>query len=118
MTVEADLIAALGTLVSDRVYKMEAPEGVERPYITYQQVGGQTVSFLERAMPSKKHGRFQINCWSDSAATTAALMLAVESAVVLAPAFQAEAISAPFDVDGSMVDLFGQQQDFGLWSDR
>lgn len=118
MTVEADLIAVLDPLVSGRVYKMEAPDGVARPYITYQQVGGQTVSFLERAMPSKKHGRMQINCWADDAATTAALMLAVESAVVLATAFQAEAIGAPLDVDGSMVDLFGQQQDFGIWSNR
>lgn len=118
MTVEADLLAVLGPLVSQRVYKLEAPAGIARPYITYQQVGGQTVSFLERAMPSKKHSRMQVNCWADDAATVAALMLSVEAAIVLAGQFQAEAIGAALDVDGSMVDLFGQQQDFGIWSDR
>lgn len=118
MTVEADLLAVLEPLVSQRVYATEAPAGVARPYITYQQVGGETLAFLERAMPSKKHGRFQINCWADTKPVVAALALAIESAIVLATAFQAEAMGAPLDVDGSMVDLYGMQQDFGIWSNR
>ena len=118
MTIEADLLAVLEPFVDGRVYKMEAPPDVPRPYITYQQTGGQTLRFLENALPSKKHGRFQLNLWADDAATVAAMALAVEGAIVLATAFQAEALGAPVDVDGSMVDLFGQQQDFGIWSER
>ena len=119
MTVEADLIARLDSLFGGRVYANNAPEGVQAPYATYQQAGGVPVAFLERqSMPSKKNGRFQINTWAETKAEVAALALQVEAAVVLATAFQAEALGGPIDVDGSLVDLFGQQQDFSIWSTR
>lgn len=119
MTVESDLLAVLEPLVGGRVYANEAPEGVATPYMVYQQVGGVTIAFLEKsAMPSKKNGRFQINTWSGTKAEVAALALAVEGVLVLSTRFDAAALGAPIDVDGSLVDLFGQQQDFSVWSDR
>lgn len=119
MTVESDLLAVLEPLVGGRVYANEAPDSVATPYMVYQQVGGVAIAFLEKsAMPSKKNGRIQINTWTTTKAATAALALAVEAAVVLSTRFDAEALGAPVDVDGSLVDLFGQQQDFSVWSDR
>jgi hypothetical protein len=119
MTVESDLLALLEPLVGGRVYATEAKNGVAAPYLVYQQVGGVAVAFLDRgAMPSKKNGRFQINTWAQTKVEVTALALIVESTLVLSTRFQAEALGAPIDVDGTLVDLFGMQQDFSIWSNR
>lgn len=119
MTVEADLLAVLDPIFGERVYATQAPDDVGRPYAVYQQVGGVAIAFMERqAMPSKKNGRFQVNTWATTKEQVSALALQVEEAIVLATVFQAEALGAAVDVDGSAVSLFGMQQDFSIWSDR
>lgn len=119
MTVESNITAALTPLVAaGSVYPDLAPVGAPRPYITYQQVGGQSVDFLERAMPSKKNGRYQVNVWADTRAVAAALILQVEAAIVLATAFQASAQGAPISTFESDTKLYGAMQDFSVWSDR
>lgn len=118
MTVEADLFVALGALVSGRVYPDVAPGGTARPYVTYQQIGGEAPAFLESAMPSKKNGRFQINVWADTRLAVAALSVQVETALVQSTTLRAQAIGAPawtYEVD---TKLFGANQDFSIWSDR
>ena len=46
--------------ISSRVYPIVAPEKTDTPYITYQQVGGEAVSFLE-GVADRKNARIQIN---------------------------------------------------------
>ncbi|MDN8617872.1 DUF3168 domain-containing protein [Variovorax ginsengisoli] len=111
-------MSLLEPLVAGAVYPVSAPDDVAKPYLTVTQVGGRTVAYLERALVSKKHGRFQINWWARSKGEVVALAAQIESAILLSPLFQAEALDAPNDIDGSLVDLFGMQQDFGIWSDR
>ena len=63
------------------------------PRITFQQVGGQAVNFLDSAVPSKKNARFQVNCWAvsrDDAAKISALSiscgwLSVQSSTCMPP---------------------------------
>lgn len=119
MTVEADIKTALAALVAPgSVYPDLAPIDAPRPYITYQQVGGVPVVFLEHAMPSKKNGSYQINVWAENRAAAKALILQVESAMVLATAFQADAKSGVIDTYEPDTKLYGSQQDFSVWSDR
>ena len=59
MTVEADLFNLLKTLVSNRAFPDFAPVNTTRPYITYQQIGGQVVVFTEGAMADHDNGVFQ-----------------------------------------------------------
>lgn len=118
MTVEADLYSALTGLVSGRVYPDVAPTGAARPYITYQQIGGEAVAFLESVMPSKKNGRFQINVWADTRLAVASLSVQVETALVQSTTLRAQAIGAPawtYEVD---TKLYGTNQDFSIFSDR
>ena len=61
MTVESMLFDALKGLVSNRVFPDIAPDLTPRPYITYQQVGGVAVNFLDPTIPSKANGRIQVN---------------------------------------------------------
>ena len=69
-------------------------------------------------MPSKKNGSYQVNVWANTRAAAKALILQVESAMVLATVFQAEAKSGVIDDYEEDTKLYGSMQDFSVWSDR
>lgn len=118
MSVESDIFDTLKVLVSNRCYPDVAPSGAAKPYITYQQVGGEPVAFLENTLPSKKNGRFQVNVWGASRLSVNTLARQVEAAMYAATVFQARPtgdLIATFNED---VSLYGSIQDFTVWSDR
>lgn len=118
MTVEADIYTAIKGLVSNRCFPDLAPLSTVRPYITYVQIGGEALSYIDNTIPDGKHGRFQINVWGDSRASVAALMLQVEAAMIQATAFQARPVSAPSsDYDHDML-VYGARADFSVFSSR
>ena len=118
MTIEADIYDTLKGLVGNRAFPDVAPLSTTRPYITYTQIGGEAVSFMERGLPSKKHGRFQVNVWGDTRASVSAVILQVEAAMDAATAFQAEAVGAPSSDYDPDIPVYGSIQDFSVWSDR
>lgn len=118
MTIEADLFTTLRSLAGDRVFPDVAPAGAPTPYIVYQEISGEAPIFLERAVPSKKHGRFQITVWAATRIEASTLILQVEEAMTLSLLFQAKPIggrTADYDED---TGLRGARQDFGVWSGR
>ena len=115
MSVETDIFAALGPLVSNRVYPDTAPSIVTKPYITYQQVGGRSVSFLESAVPSRRNGRFQINVWGVSRAEVSVLARTVSDTMVTITTLRATPLGEPVADYVDMVKLYGTSQDFGIW---
>ena len=118
MTIEADLFNTLKTLVANRVYPDLAPIGTPRPFITYSQVGGEALAFLENTLPDKKNGRFQIDVYADSRAVCAAVALQVETVMTAAAAFQARAMGAPVSGYEPDVLICSSMQDFSVWSAR
>lgn len=113
MTVETSIFGALRALASDRVYRDIAPQTVtDLPCITFQQVGGQAVNFLDSAVPSKKNARFQVNCWAISRDAAAVLSRQVEGAM---RTLNATVLSAPVAVYEPDPPLYGTRQDFSLW---
>ena len=118
MSTESDIYNALKGLVANRCYPDFAPLSTARPYITYVQIGGEALSYLDNAIPSGKYGRFQINVWGDTRASVSALILQVEAAMILASAFQARPVSAPSsEYDHDML-VYGSMQDFNVFSTR
>jgi hypothetical protein len=118
MTVESDIFDGLKGLVSNRCFPDFAPVSTQRPYITYIQIGGEAVSFIENTVPSKKNGMFQVNVWAESRAQATQVALAIEAVMVISTAFQARPLSAviaDFDPD---IPVYGTRQDFSIWSDR
>lgn len=116
MSVESTLFDALKTLVSNRVYPDIAPENATRPYITYQQVGGLPVNFVDTAtVPSKRNSRFQINVWADTRAAAATLAGQVETALRGA-APHTTVLGAPVALFDLETRLRGTRQDFSFWS--
>ena len=118
MTIEADIFTAIKGLVSNRCFPDFAPLSTARPYITYVQIGGEAISYLDNTVPDGKIGRFQINVWGDTRASVSALMLQVEAAMIQATAFQARPLSAPSsDYDPDSL-VYGAMQDFSVFSTR
>lgn len=117
MTAESIIFATLRGLVADRVFPDVAPEGTARPYCTYQQVGGAAVNFTDGGIPSKRNGRYQINCWSDSRPQAALLARSVESALRPVPTLLTTVLGGPVAEYEEDTKLFGTRQDFSFWTD-
>lgn len=118
MTVESDIYNTLKTLVSNRVFPDIAPISTVKPYITYSQIGGEAISYIENTVPDGKIGRFQFNVWADTRASASSVMLGVEAALITATAFAARPIgasSSSYDYD---MALYGSMQDFTIASTR
>lgn len=118
MTVEADIKSALNSLVAGRVFPDFAPLGTTRPFITFEQMGGEALSYLDGTLPDKKHGRFEIGVYADTRSQCAAIALQVESAMAAATAFQSTAIHAPISDYASDVLIYSSTQNFSVFSPR
>lgn len=114
MATEADFVAAVGDLIGDRFYPDFAPIDVVKPYAVYSQVGGESVSFLEGGIGSKRNARIQINVWSTTRKASNELMNDIEEALAITPFFATPigALRARVDDEGK---LRGAEQDFSLW---
>ena len=115
MTMESLVFDALKTLVSNRVYPDIAPDLVTIPYITYHQIGGQSVNFYDGAVPSKRNGEFQINVWAGTRAQASALANQVEDALRGVAALQTEVKSAQLATYDEETKQRGTMQDFSFW---
>lgn len=118
MTVETSIYTALKGLVGNRCFPDVAPLNTVKPFLTYIQIGGEALTYLENAVPSKQNGVFQVDCYADTRSATAALALAVESAMVTATSFQARPIGAPAARYDSDSLIYSSTQDFSVWSSR
>lgn len=116
MTVEIDIYTALKGLVGNRVYRDIAPEDViDLPRITFQQVGGDAVNFVDPTVPTKKNGRFQVNVWAATRDDAATLARQAEDALRVDAALQTTVLGAPTAIFEEDTRLYGARQDFSFW---
>jgi hypothetical protein len=115
VTVEQSIFDALRGLAGDRVYPDYAPDAVARPYITYQQMGGLPVNFMDSAAPTLRNARFRVNVWADTRAQAAALSQLVESALRAMPALRTTVQTNPVALADPDTRLRGTSQDFSFW---
>jgi hypothetical protein len=117
MTLEENLYAEL-IAVCPRVFADFAPTDTPRPYVTWQQVGGDVVAFMDRTVPSKENASIQVSVWADTRKEAKATILAIESRLILATTVQASPIAAAVsDFDADM-ERYCSRQDFDVWADR
>lgn len=115
MTIEAQVFQALHQLVDGRVYPDLAPAGAARPYIVYQQVGGDSVNFLDRTISSKRNSRMQVCAWAEARIEASTLIEQAELALRAVTALQATALGAPVATYDEETESRGARQDFSLW---
>ncbi|HEV2612540.1 MAG TPA: DUF3168 domain-containing protein [Noviherbaspirillum sp.] len=116
MTVESDIFNLLKGLAGNRVYPDRAPADTARPYIVYQQAGGESIAYVENTLPDQENARFQIAVWADTRMAAKALIKQVEAALVTTTMFQTKALGA--SVSTMDEELYGSRQDFSIWSSR
>lgn len=118
MSTESKIVTALSSLVSGRVYPDFAPSGAAFPYIVYQQVGGTATTFLDKAVPSMRNGRFQIEAWAKTRSEAVGLAMAIESAMTVCAEFEAKPMTAHISDAVEELALYGSIQDFSVWDAR
>lgn len=114
MTVEAEIVRALGGLVGGRVYPDTPDEGVQLPFIVYQQVGGDPLGFLE-GVADKKNGRFQIEVWAKRRSEASGLIRQVEDIVSTDAVLLGTALNGALARYDDVLNWRGAQQDFSIW---
>lgn len=115
MTIESNLRDALKALVGNRVFPDVAPLSTARPYITFQQVGGQAAAFMEGGVVGKRNARFQVNCWADDRQAAADLARSVEDTLVTDAVVRAQPLGAMAAQHEQETRNFGTRQDFSVW---
>lgn len=118
-TLEQNIYARISPLCA-RVYPDVAPIGATQPYVTWQQVGGTSDTFIDSALPSKRNAEVQVNVWGATRQSVNDLMLSIESAFVTSPtaefcASPTGAFVADYDIDNL---IFSARQDFTIWNNR
>lgn len=115
MSMEAIIFAALKDLTANRAYPDVGPQGVGRPYITYQQVGGEPVNFIDSTVPNKKNARVQVNVWADSRLEAATIARQIEDVLRGTTALQTTVLGSFISVFEPDTKLYGTIQDFSFW---
>ena len=115
---EAALVSAIASIFSGRVFPDWAPSDTPRPFAICQQVGGESVNFVDNTTPSKRNARVQINVWADSRLAATSLAKQVEDALILAANMQARPLGALIALHDADIEAYGAQQDFNVWAPR
>lgn len=117
MSMESDLTALLKA-ICPRVSPDVAPAGTATPYITYQGIGGQSMQYMDKTLPSKRNTLIQINVWGKTRAEALPLIRQAEQAICTSTLFQASPVGEPLWTYDEEADLRGCLQTFSIWSDR
>lgn len=110
----AIVFGALKALVGGRCFPCQAPEGVQRPFIVYQSVGGQSANYLSNTVSGQKNARIQIAVWADTEQAAIDVMQQVEETLAGTPVL-ATSIGAPLDDFEADTRRYGQRLDFSIW---
>lgn len=114
---EAALHALLLTLCP-RVYPDAAPAGTARPFIVWQQVGGQALRYADNTAPALRHRLVQVSVWTASRTEALALVRSVEDALCAATAFTARPSGESRSSAEPDIGFYESQQDFDIWGAR
>lgn len=117
MSVEAQLFGVLKALCP-RTFPDFAPVSTQRPYVTWQQVGGQPLRYLDNTAAEVRHSEIQVNVWADTRMSAVTLARQIEDALCDSTVFQAtpnsESVS-DFDAD---IPVYSCRQDFEIYAAR
>jgi hypothetical protein len=113
MSMESDLATVLKAQCV-RAFPDFAPINTVRPYITWQQIGGRDLRWMDKTAADKQHSLIQVNVWADTRASANTLARQIEAALCASTAFSAVpdgALQADADPD---FNRYGTRQDFNI----
>lgn len=117
MSFEGQLDSLLKT-VCLRTFPDVAPIGTVAPYLTWQQLGGANLRYLDNSAPDKRNVLLQVNAWSKTRTEATALIRQIEDALCASALFiavpEGEALST-FEPDTL---LYGSLARFSIYAAR
>lgn len=116
MSIESDLVALMKA-INPRTYPDVAPEGTTTPYVTWQQIGGQSMRYLDGTADSR-YPLIQINVWSQTRIESSTLIQQIEDAICASAAFQALPQGEPISAHERETGLYGSMQRFEIFGAR
>jgi hypothetical protein len=117
MSMESDLSTLLKT-VCPRVFPDVAPAGTSTPYVTWQGLGGESISFLDNTTGDKRNTYMQVNAWSATRLQALQIIRDVENAMRATSAFICKPMGEPISQYEEDTGLYGAVQRFSIWSTR
>jgi hypothetical protein len=120
MPFEADLFAVLrgaDAALGTRVYPNFAPVSTQRPYVTWQQIGGPLISPLGGEASGLRLPEIQVNVWADTSKEAKRIAHAIEVAMRAAAAFRATPVGELVDDFDAEIPVHGTRQDFSCRHD-
>jgi hypothetical protein len=114
-SMEAALVQLL-EVICPRVFPETAPLSTQRPYITYQQIGGRALRYIDNTPSGKRHAIMQINVWGSTRMAVSEMAFAIEDAMCVTPNFVARPDGAYQSTHEEDLGLYGTIQTFSVWA--
>ena len=116
MSIETDLVVLLKA-INTRTFPDVAPTGTVAPWITWQQIGGETVRYGDNTADSR-WPLIQISVWSKTRTEALAMIRQVEDAMCASGAFQATPQGDSVSTYEPATLLYGSIQRFDVFGAR
>lgn len=117
MSIEAQLTTALKA-ICPRTFPLVAPTSTERPYVTYQLIGGRALGYLDNSAADKRHSLVQVDVFADTLLSAKQTIRAIEDALRASAVFTATPEAEPRDDYDHDMLRFRSSQDFSIYSTR
>lgn len=112
-TIESDIQALLGSLVSGRAYPLTAPDPVTKPYIIFQVITDVRQNHLEGDAGVSVR-RFQFDAYGKSYGEAKALAASIKAAMAASSITHVHLSSR--DLHEQEVQLYRVSMDFTIWA--
>lgn len=117
MSMESDLVTLLKT-ICPRVHPDVAPAAPTLPFLTWQELGGVPVRFLDNTAADKRNTYTQVSVYSATRAEALALIRAAEDAMCASLLFAVSPMGEPIATYEDDTKLYGAIQRFSIWAAR
>ncbi|MFT3815440.1 MAG: DUF3168 domain-containing protein [Acidovorax sp.] len=109
-----------------RVFTLTADFGTQRPYVTWQHIGGKAFRWSENTAPDIRNAAIQVNVWADTKQQAFGMLQAIQEALceMTEAKFTATPMEEPMD---SFIEnqssqetdqVKGAMQSFSIWGER
>lgn len=119
MSLETEFVALL-QVWCPRVHPGTAPLNTQRPFVTWEHIGGDPLRYVDGTAADKRHALVQVNVWAATKAEAWSLALSLETALCDSAAFTASPVGAPRGRTEQDVEpwLYGAEQEFQVLGTR
>lgn len=98
-----------------RVFLSVAPTGTQKPYITFQRIGGDALEYMDNEAPEARNSLVQIDVWSKDPDEADALLEQIKTALRQVEGFTAQPTGEARDDYDHDMEVYGASQDFNVW---